>query len=100
MQDHTKIVERGLCEVCHINPRAVNYKRNGKTFYRSKCNSCLKHNSRAAFKCVMCGFNAKYEEQLVPVSAIKADENVCLNCDVVRNKKRVRMVKLKPVADL
>ncbi len=99
MQDRTKIAERGLCAVCHVNPRAINYKRNGKTFYRSKCNSCLKHNARSAFRCVMCGFEARYEEQLVPVSTIKADESVCLNCDVIRNKERVIINKLKPIAD-
>ena len=99
MNIYDKIAKRGVCEVCGVNPRAVNYKKNGKTFYRSKCNTCLKHNSRAAFRCVMCGFVAKFEEQLVPVSTKKADESVCLNCDVVRNKQRVKIDMLKPVAD-
>lgn len=99
MNNDEKIAERGLCAVCGVNPRAINYKRNGKTFYRLKCNSCLKHNSRAAFRCVMCGFEAIYEEQLVPVSTKKADESVCLNCDVVRKKQRVKIDMLKPVAD-
>ncbi len=96
----SKIAERGMCDVCQVNSRAVNYKKNGKTYYRSKCNSCLKHNVQAEFQCVMCGFEARYEEQLVPVSTIKADESVCLNCEVVRTKKRISMNKLKPVADI
>lgn len=87
--------DRGVCEVCAIRPRAINYKKDGKTYYRSKCNQCLKFRYADSYTCVMCGFRARYEEQLV--LAEKADESVCLNCDVVRQKERVR---LKPVADV
>lgn len=91
--------QQGLCEICGINPKAVNYKKDGKTYYRSKCNSCLKNKIETAFTCVMCGFNAKYKEQLVPVSADKANQSVCLNCDIVRNKERAKLDRFKPVAD-
>ena len=90
--------DRGVCEVCAIKPRAINYKKGEKTFYRSKCNQCLKHGHADKYTCVMCGFRARYEEQLVP--AEKADENVCLNCDIVRQKERKKInQRLKPVAD-
>lgn len=92
--------ERGVCEVCAIRPRAINYKKAGKTYYRSKCNQCMKYGGAVdQYTCVMCGFRARYEEQLVP--AEKADDNICLNCEVVREKERKEInQRLKPVADL
>lgn len=99
MVDSSKDADRGLCKVCGVNPKAINYKKNGKTFYRSRCNACLKHYPNNALVCTMCGFVAKYPEQLVPVSAAKTDSSVCLNCDVVRKKGRAKLDRLKPVAD-
>lgn len=49
--------------------------------------------------CSMCGFVAKYPEQLVPVSSADTKNSVCLNCDVVRRKERAKLDKFKPVAD-
>lgn len=96
----TTVSERGLCEICQARPRAINYKKNGKTYYRSKCNTCLKGTYINAFVCAMCGFRARYPEQLVPVSEEKANKSVCLNCDITRQKERAKLdKKLKPIAD-
>ena len=36
---------RPLC-ICRQRPAAINYKKNGKTFYRRKCEICLKKGLR------------------------------------------------------
>lgn len=70
--------KRSLCVACGKKPAAVNYKRNNKTYYRSRCDSCIrkkfkkvapkpgwiKAGYRKKVACEKCGFNAKYKEQL------------------------------------
>jgi len=34
--------KRALCSTCKSKPVAVNYHKNGKTFYRTKCDSCIR----------------------------------------------------------
>ena len=69
---------RNLCTVCRKKPRAVNYKRKGKTYYRRRCDSCIRAGNNlsvpkpswfiAGYKkkphCEKCGFVAKHKEQL------------------------------------
>ena len=65
---------RPLC-ICGFRPAAVNYKKNGRTFYRKKCEKCL-HSSTtkigiSKYKiigyekkkfCEKCGFKSPYDE--------------------------------------
>lgn len=64
---------RPLCK-CGARPRAVNYKKNNKTYYRSLCEVCL-HNGlfakiprwqRSGYKmknqCEKCGFRSQHRE--------------------------------------
>jgi len=70
--------KRSLCVACGKKPAAVNYKRNNKTYYRSRCDSCIrkkfkkvapkpswiKAGYRKKVTCEKCGFKARYKEQL------------------------------------
>lgn len=99
---------RPLCK-CGLRPAAVNYHKNGKTYYRSKCETCLYGNEdviprwyRAGYKklskCDKCGYTSKHPEQF---DVYHVDENlnncrptnlktVCANCQRVLHKEGVR----------
>lgn len=95
---------RPLCKVCNRNFAAVNGYHNGKRYYRSQCNSCIRKGKRlplakarwqqAGYKkkaaCDRCGFRARHHTQLM-VYHVNGDLNdcdyrnlktVCLNCSV------------------
>ena len=94
--------ERTICPVCKQRPVAVNLKRDGITYYRSKCETCIKKNKKikppearwklAGYKkkatCDRCGFRAKYSAQLLVYhvdgnlhnNEVKNLKTVCLNC--------------------
>jgi len=69
---------RKLCLVCGKKPCAVNYRTGDKTYYRSRCDSCIRKKKgltrpeplwkQRGYKkkphCEKCGFKAKYREQL------------------------------------
>jgi len=69
---------RPLCKFCGKKPAAVNYKRYEKTYYRNRCDSCIRKKKNIAAPkpkwaeagyrkkphCEKCGFKAKYREQL------------------------------------
>jgi hypothetical protein len=100
---------RPLCNTCNKNFKAVNYKRNGITHYRSLCDECgrKKNNltarvpnwQKAGYKkkptCDVCGFHSSYASQ---TSVFHIDGNlenvqysnlrtVCLNCiEVIKRK--------------
>lgn len=65
---------RKLCKECGRRPVAINYHKQGKTFYRSTCDHCAKHRHEekplwkiAGYQkklvCDRCGFSSKYAEQ-------------------------------------
>lgn len=108
--DLSKVFERGTCKCCSIRPRAVNYVKNGKTFYRSKCDICLAGKNQ--FKvpqwklggysknshCEICNFSAIVTEQLTVISSNKKYKTICLNCQIVEKLKLKHNI-LKPSAD-
>ena len=90
---------RPLC-ICGFRPAAVNYIKNGRTYYRKKCDACLKggvatgipkwyrDGYRLKSQCDKCGFKSKHREQF---NVFHVDENlnntrgtnlktVCANC--------------------
>jgi len=102
-------MNRPICTVCHKKPAAVNYKRGDKTYYRKKCDSCIRERrnikppkprwAEAGYKkklqCDKCGFKARWLNQIV-VYYIDGNMNnakqnnlrsVCLNCTVVIEKQ-------------
>ena len=95
---------RPVCNVCNKSYCAVNYRKEGKAHYRSKCDSCIRKGrkqkpsvpkwSRQGYKkklvCDRCGFRARYAGQTI-VYYVDGDLNncnlnnlktVCLNCSV------------------
>ena len=68
-----------VCNICQNNPVAVNYKRNGKTYYRKTCYYCNKKKKsetelpnqllkKSGYKkkavCDRCGFKSKTSAQM------------------------------------
>jgi hypothetical protein len=95
---------RPICQICGRNPAAVNGYHNGKRYYRSRCNSCIKKGrskapltprwKSAGYKkkmaCDRCKFRARSSAQL-QVYHVDGDlrncdlhnlKTVCLNCGV------------------
>ena len=97
---------RPLC-LCGIRPVAVNYIKNGRTYYRKKCDVCLSGKViarwyRAGYRiknqCDKCGFKSPYSE-VFNVFHVDGDLNncrpqnlktVCANCQRVLHKEGVR----------
>ena len=101
---------RPLC-ICNLRPAAVNYVKNGKTYYRKKCEICLKHGGvahgvprwykdgyRQKLNCDKCGYKSKHKEQF---NVFHIDGNltnsrpnnlktVCANCQRVLHKEGVQ----------
>lgn len=103
---------RNLCPICTQNPVAVNYKRNGNTYYRQLCGVCsrkgkkLKPQPPAWYKsgyrkkpqCERCGFKAEIVEKQLLVFHIDGNlrnndwsnlKTVCLNCRPMVYKSRL-----------
>jgi len=90
---------RDLCKICNIRPVAINYKKDNRTFYRTKCDHCSKKRikerplwAKTGYKkklsCDRCGFSSKYSIQF-NVYYIDNDltncritnlKTVCANC--------------------
>ena len=96
---------RDLCEKCNKNHKAINYKKDGKTFYRRFCDACIiekKKNVKPQwqrdcykkkFKCESCGYVAKYPDQL-DVIEFETYRTVCLNCEIIFDKeKKINILK-------
>jgi hypothetical protein len=90
-----------LCQDCQIRPAQVNYIKNERTYYRSKCHSCsharkkitnsdLVLGYRKKPQCERCGFKPKVPEQLRLHHADHNQQNnnfknlrtVCSNCAI------------------
>lgn len=109
---------RPLCR-CGQRPRAVNYKKNGKTYYRSLCEICMANGLyhgvprwlRAGYKkkttCDKCGFRSPHSE-VFRVFHVDGDLNncrpsnlktVCCNCAQVLGKEGITWKQGDLIAD-
>ena len=100
---------RPLC-VCGQRPAAINYKKDGRTYYRKKCESCLRNGvghgipmwqQKGYVKkdiCEKCGFKSKHSEQF-NVFHVDGDLNncrpnnlktICANCQRTHQKEGIR----------
>lgn len=95
---------RPLCAVCGKKPAAVNYSKGNITYFRRRCDGCIRKKKNikapqpnwmiAGYKkkphCEKCGFKARYKEQLfvfhidgnlnnTNVSNLKT---ICANCQI------------------
>jgi hypothetical protein len=93
---------RKLCKKCGTKPVAVNYYKDGKAYYRSKCDHCARGRSdgvpkwykagyRKKLNCDKCGYVSNYKEQF-EVFYIDGNLNntkvtnlktVCSNCQKI-----------------
>ena len=109
---------RPLCK-CGERPRAINYIRNEKVYYRSLCEVCMKNGlhygiprwKRSGYKlkkvCDKCGFKSLYKE-VFNVYHVDGDLNnciisnlktVCANCRSVLGKENIRWKQGDLIAD-
>ena len=100
---------RPLCK-CGQRPAAINYKKNGKVYYRKLCETCLRNGVGHGIpkwkqrgyekknECEKCGYTSKHSEQF-NVFHIEGDLNncrptnlktVCANCQRILQKTGVR----------
>jgi tRNA(Ile)-lysidine synthase TilS/MesJ len=100
---------RPLCQ-CGQRPAAINYKKEGKTFYRLNCEVCLRHgvhhgvpnSKQSGYEkknyCEKCGFKSKHLEQFNVFHVDGKLENcrpsnlktICANCQRVLQKEGVK----------
>ena len=104
--------DRPLCKECKIKPRAYAYKRYGRVYWRSRCDTCIRKKAgkrvggvtalqRAGYKkhrkCELCGFKAQDKAQL---DVLFVDGNlrntiatnlktVCANCQRLDTTRRL-----------
>jgi hypothetical protein len=105
------MLKRNLCPICHNNPVAVNYIREGVRHYRNSCAACIRINRKlkkeapawikAGYKkkinCEICNFKFKLASQsnVFYVDGNLKNNNwvnlktVCLNCQQELYKSRV-----------
>lgn len=109
---------RPLCK-CGLRPRAINYKKNNKIYYRSLCEICLAHGAyygiprwqRAGYtmknQCDKCGFKSRFKE-VFSVFHIDGNLNncrfsnlktVCSNCSKILGKEGLTWKQGDLVAD-
>jgi len=109
---------RPLCK-CGLRPRAVNYKKNNKIYYRSLCEICMAHGiysgiprwKRAGYnpktQCDRCGFKSPHKEVF---RVFHVDGNldncrysnlktVCANCRTVLSKEGITWKQGDLIAD-
>lgn len=108
---------RPLCS-CGIRPTAINYRKNGRIYYRSQCDHCIKGTSPVPRwfhtgyimknTCDKCGFKSPHKE-VFRVFHVDGDLNncrptnlktVCSNCSLVLHKEGVRWRQGDLVPDL
>lgn len=95
---------RPVCIMCDA-PAAVNYKKNGKTYYRKFCDVCVRekkkpnpfkvHGYRKSSTCDHCGYKSKYPDSFIIyyLDGNKANtklanlKTVCLNCKIVLGRE-------------
>lgn len=104
-------IQRPICSKCNKNYKAINYKRNGVTHYRSICDECGRKKiklkprkpnwTKSGYKkkttCDLCGFHGISLLQFVVYHIDGNLENIlmsnlrtiCLNCVEVVKKKEV-----------
>jgi len=100
-----KRMTRPICNACEHFPSAINYKRNGKTYFRTRCAVCINKGKTQKIpvarwrlagylkkkSCDLCGFKSKHGSQ-IRVYHIDGNLNnndtlnlrsVCLNCTAI-----------------
>lgn len=108
-------MNRPICQKCNERHATVNYKKNGKTYYRKYCFQCIEKTrnkkklaasllKRSGYKlkstCDRCGFKAKTPKQMslhyidkdILNSSLSNIRTVCKNCEIELNEFPTRKV--------
>lgn len=102
LKKHTNIKNvlekgRGVCQNCGILPKAYNYKKDGKIYYRNVCDRCSRSKSTTSIPkwmmqgykksgtCDCCGYKAEFKEQLLVHELNQSFKTICLNCQMAAN---------------
>jgi len=102
-------MKRPICIDCNQRHAGINYHRNGKTYYRKKCDSCIRNGgsiktpvpnwSKSGYKkkmeCDKCHFKARWGKQIIVFyvdgnlnnTALSNLKSICLNCSVAVEKQ-------------
>lgn len=103
---------RKICNVCLKRPVAINYYKEGKPFYRKKCDHCsrgrkdgtplwMRNGYKKKSLCEKCGYTSKYAEQF-DVYHIDGNltncrfpnlKTVCANCQRILDKENIKWKK-------
>ena len=109
---NTCMKPRKLCQICTQRPVAINYVREGTTYYRNMCGSCARKGKKVKAKpplwyqsgyrkkaaCEKCGFVAEVPSEQLLVFHVDGDlrnndwtnlKTVCLNCRPLVGRKRL-----------
>ena len=101
---------RPLCESCNSQPAGINYYKEGKAYYRRKCDKCLRQTNktrapfwkRAGYEmknyCEKCNYKSNHAEQFnvfhidgdLTNCKIKNLKTVCANCQRILHKENIR----------
>jgi len=104
-------MKRPVCPACYKRPVAVNYRLQGKTYYRSRCDRCIRNHQqpkdpiptwiRSGYqkkdRCEKCNFRSRVSEQISVWYIDNNEQNnswsnlrsVCSNCRIELVKKRL-----------
>ena len=102
---------RPICHSCKVQPAAINYKKDDRIFYRTKCFRCIRTTKQKLRKqswekigytkkdlCERCGFTSQYEEQFnvyfidgnLQNVKLKNLKTICANCQRIMQKENVK----------
>ena len=102
---------RPICKNCRQKPAAINYKKDNRTFYRSKCESCARYGGKskglpmwhqAGYRkkevCEKCSYKSKHPEQFNvyhidgKLDNCRSDnlKTICANCQRILQKSGVK----------
>jgi hypothetical protein len=100
---------RSLCKTCGERPCAVNYYKEGRTYYRSQCDCCARGSTPGKprwaqlgyikkDRCEKCGYTSKHSDQF---NVFHIDGNldncrpgnlktICANCQRILHKEGIK----------
>jgi hypothetical protein len=101
---------RPICKICNKKPAAINYRKAGRVYFRSKCESCARYGvpqgvplwERSGYQkkeqCEKCGYKSKHQEQFDVYHIDGRLDNcrptnlktICANCQRILQKEGVQ----------
>lgn len=109
---------RPICLACHQRPAAVNYHNKNKTYYRNRCDQCLRRQRpvvdptpthvrtgyRPKDRCELCHFKCRVPDQ-IKIWYLNGNmrdgswhnlRSICANCYIELSKKKLQWIDIRP----